>query len=189
MRGSRYQQPSAAVCRNRFRTLVISAEFPAILLALPIAVRVVDVMTPADKLELTTETLVVFAAGNRPEDVVIWRGSSGHSKGSYFAGVEGNVRNRAWHARDTPVNWVPSRSTAAMLVAISAHALNAYFGLRSCVHGGPSVDGHRPLPEEEITRAKAILKSRVQPKVRRPATTCPGRKPRNGCSFRPLHPR
>jgi arylsulfatase len=45
-----------------------------------------------DDLEITDDTLVVFAGDNGPEDVVLWRGTPGYFEGSYFAGGEGNLR-------------------------------------------------------------------------------------------------
>jgi arylsulfatase len=45
-----------------------------------------------DELEITGNTLVVFAGDNGPEDVVLWRGTPGYWEGSYFAGGEGNLR-------------------------------------------------------------------------------------------------
>jgi arylsulfatase len=45
-----------------------------------------------DALDLTDDTLVVFAGDNGPEEVLLWRGSPGYWEGSYFAGGEGNLR-------------------------------------------------------------------------------------------------
>jgi arylsulfatase len=45
-----------------------------------------------DQLGVADDTLVVFAGDNGPEDVLLWRGSSGYWQGSYFAGGEGNLR-------------------------------------------------------------------------------------------------
>jgi arylsulfatase A-like enzyme len=45
-----------------------------------------------DELGVTSDTLVVFAGDNGPEDVLLWRGSPGYWEGSYFAGGEGNLR-------------------------------------------------------------------------------------------------
>jgi arylsulfatase A-like enzyme len=45
-----------------------------------------------DELDLTDDTLVVFAGDNGPEDVLLWRGTPGYWEGSYFAGGEGNLR-------------------------------------------------------------------------------------------------
>jgi arylsulfatase A-like enzyme len=45
-----------------------------------------------DELGITSDTLVVFAGDNGPEDVLLWRGSPGYWEGSYFAGGEGNLR-------------------------------------------------------------------------------------------------
>lgn len=44
------------------------------------------------ELELTDDTLVVFAGDNGPEEVLTWRGTPGYWEGSYFAGGEGNLR-------------------------------------------------------------------------------------------------
>ncbi|WP_336697768.1 sulfatase-like hydrolase/transferase [Curtobacterium sp. USHLN213] len=44
------------------------------------------------ELDLTEDTMVVFAGDNGPEDVLLWRGSPGYWEGSYFAGGEGNLR-------------------------------------------------------------------------------------------------
>jgi arylsulfatase A-like enzyme len=45
-----------------------------------------------DELDVTDNTLVVFAGDNGPEEVLLWRGSPGFWEGSYFAGGEGNLR-------------------------------------------------------------------------------------------------
>jgi arylsulfatase A-like enzyme len=45
-----------------------------------------------DALDLTDNTLVVFAGDNGPEEVLLWRGTPGYWEGSYFAGGEGNLR-------------------------------------------------------------------------------------------------
>jgi arylsulfatase len=45
-----------------------------------------------DELRLAEDTLVVFAGDNGPDDVLLWRGSPGFWRGSYFAGGEGNLR-------------------------------------------------------------------------------------------------
>ncbi len=45
-----------------------------------------------DELEIAGDTLVVFAGDNGPDDVLLWRGSPGYWRGSYFAGGEGNLR-------------------------------------------------------------------------------------------------
>jgi arylsulfatase A-like enzyme len=45
-----------------------------------------------DELELTENTLVVFAGDNGPEEVLLWRGTPGYWEGSYFSGSEGNLR-------------------------------------------------------------------------------------------------
>jgi arylsulfatase A-like enzyme len=45
-----------------------------------------------DELEVSKNTLVVFAGDNGPEDVLLWRGTPGYWEGSYFAGGEGNLR-------------------------------------------------------------------------------------------------
>ena len=45
-----------------------------------------------DELDLTDDTLVVFAGDNGPEEVLTWRGTPGYWEGSYFAGGEGNLR-------------------------------------------------------------------------------------------------
>lgn len=45
-----------------------------------------------DELGVAEDTLVIFAGDNGPEDVLLWRGSSGYWRGSYFAGGEGNLR-------------------------------------------------------------------------------------------------
>ena len=39
-----------------------------------------------------TDTVVVFAGDNGPEEVLLWRGTPGYWEGSYFAGGEGNLR-------------------------------------------------------------------------------------------------
>jgi arylsulfatase len=43
-------------------------------------------------LGVADDTLVVFAGDNGPEEVLLWRGSPGYWRGSYFAGGEGNLR-------------------------------------------------------------------------------------------------
>jgi arylsulfatase len=45
-----------------------------------------------DELDIAADTLVVFASDNGPEDVLLWRGTPGYWRGSYFAGGEGNLR-------------------------------------------------------------------------------------------------
>jgi arylsulfatase len=58
-----------------------------------------------DALEVTGNTLVVFAGDNGPEDVLLWRGSPGYWEGSYFAGGEGNLRTPCiarWPGRIPP---------------------------------------------------------------------------------------
>ena len=45
-----------------------------------------------DELGIASETLVIFAGDNGPEDVLLWRGTPGYWEGSYFAGGEGNLR-------------------------------------------------------------------------------------------------
>lgn len=45
-----------------------------------------------DELGIAGDTLVVFAGDNGPEEVLLWRGSPGYWRGSYFAGGEGNLR-------------------------------------------------------------------------------------------------
>jgi arylsulfatase A-like enzyme len=45
-----------------------------------------------DELDVASDTLVVFAGDNGPEDVLLWRGTPGYWEGSYFAGGEGNLR-------------------------------------------------------------------------------------------------
>jgi arylsulfatase len=45
-----------------------------------------------DELEVSGDTLVIFAGDNGPEDVLLWRGTPGYWEGSYFAGGEGNLR-------------------------------------------------------------------------------------------------
>jgi arylsulfatase A-like enzyme len=45
-----------------------------------------------DELGLATDTVVVFAGDNGPEEVLLWRGTPGYWEGSYFAGAEGNLR-------------------------------------------------------------------------------------------------
>lgn len=45
-----------------------------------------------ETLGIAEDTLVVFAGDNGPEEVLAWRGSPGHWRGSYFAGGEGNLR-------------------------------------------------------------------------------------------------
>jgi arylsulfatase len=44
------------------------------------------------ELDLATDTIVVFAGDNGPEEVLTWRGTPGYWEGSYFAGGEGNLR-------------------------------------------------------------------------------------------------
>ncbi|MEN3219857.1 sulfatase-like hydrolase/transferase [Mycolicibacterium porcinum] len=44
------------------------------------------------ELGVDDNTLVVFAGDNGPEDALLWRGSPGYWRGSYFAGGEGNLR-------------------------------------------------------------------------------------------------
>ena len=48
-----------------------------------------------DSLGLGEETVVVFAGDNGPEDTLLWRGTPGYWRGSYFAGGEGNLRTPA----------------------------------------------------------------------------------------------
>jgi arylsulfatase A-like enzyme len=45
-----------------------------------------------DTLDITDNTMVVFAGDNGPEEVLTWRGTAGYWEGSYFAGGEGNLR-------------------------------------------------------------------------------------------------
>jgi arylsulfatase len=45
-----------------------------------------------DDVGLTNDTLVVIAGDNGPDDLLLWRGSPGYWRGSYFAGGEGNLR-------------------------------------------------------------------------------------------------
>jgi arylsulfatase A-like enzyme len=45
-----------------------------------------------DELNIATDTMVVFAGDNGPEEILLWRGSPGYWEGSYFAGGEGNLR-------------------------------------------------------------------------------------------------
>lgn len=45
-----------------------------------------------DSLGIADDTLVIFAGDNGPEDAMLWRGSPGQWRGSYFAGGEGNLR-------------------------------------------------------------------------------------------------
>jgi arylsulfatase A-like enzyme len=45
-----------------------------------------------EELEITENTLVVFAGDNGPEEILNWRGTPGYWEGSYFAGGEGNLR-------------------------------------------------------------------------------------------------
>ncbi len=45
-----------------------------------------------DELGIASNTLVVFAGDNGPEEVLLWRGTPGYWEGSYFAGGEGNLR-------------------------------------------------------------------------------------------------
>ena len=45
-----------------------------------------------DELDVSENTVVVFAGDNGPEEVLLWRGSPGYWEGSYFAGGEGNLR-------------------------------------------------------------------------------------------------
>jgi arylsulfatase A-like enzyme len=45
-----------------------------------------------DELGIASDTLVVFAGDNGPEDILLWRGTPGYWEGSYFAGGEGNLR-------------------------------------------------------------------------------------------------
>jgi arylsulfatase len=45
-----------------------------------------------DQLNVTNDTMVVFAGDNGPEEVLTWRGTPGYWEGSYFAGGEGNLR-------------------------------------------------------------------------------------------------
>ena len=46
----------------------------------------------SDTLDITDDTMVVFAGDNGPEEVLTWRGTAGYWEGSYFAGGEGNLR-------------------------------------------------------------------------------------------------
>ncbi|MGW4356304.1 sulfatase-like hydrolase/transferase [Nocardia sp. NPDC004582] len=45
-----------------------------------------------DQLDITGNTLVVFAGDNGPEEMLPWRGTPGYWEGSYFGGGEGNLR-------------------------------------------------------------------------------------------------
>jgi len=45
-----------------------------------------------EQLGATDNTIIVFAGDNGPEEVLLWRGSPGAWRGSYFAGGEGNLR-------------------------------------------------------------------------------------------------
>lgn len=57
------------------------------------------------ELNLTDDTLVVFAGDNGPEEVLLWRGTPGYWEGSYFAGGEGNLRTPCivrWPGRIPP---------------------------------------------------------------------------------------
>jgi arylsulfatase A-like enzyme len=45
-----------------------------------------------DRLGVADNTIVIFAGDNGPEDMLMWRGSPGFWRGSYFAGGEGNLR-------------------------------------------------------------------------------------------------
>jgi arylsulfatase A-like enzyme len=45
-----------------------------------------------DELDVSQNTIVVLAGDNGPEEIVLWRGSPGFWRGSYFAGGEGNLR-------------------------------------------------------------------------------------------------
>ena len=45
-----------------------------------------------DQLDVASDTVVVFAGDNGPEEVLLWRGTPGYWEGSYFAGGEGNLR-------------------------------------------------------------------------------------------------
>jgi arylsulfatase len=47
-----------------------------------------------DELGIASETLVIFAGHNGPEDVLLWRGTPGYWEGSYFPGGDGNLRTR-----------------------------------------------------------------------------------------------
>lgn len=45
-----------------------------------------------EELAVADDTIVVFAGDNGPEEILLWRGTSGFFEGSYFAGGEGNLR-------------------------------------------------------------------------------------------------
>ncbi|HXN63457.1 MAG TPA: sulfatase-like hydrolase/transferase [Acidimicrobiales bacterium] len=58
-----------------------------------------------DELDIAANTLVVFAGDNGPEEVLLWRGTSGYWEGSYFSGSEGNLRTPCivrWPGRIAP---------------------------------------------------------------------------------------
>jgi arylsulfatase len=45
-----------------------------------------------DELAIASDTIVLFAGDNGPDDLLLWGGSAGYWEGSYFAGGEGNLR-------------------------------------------------------------------------------------------------
>jgi arylsulfatase A-like enzyme len=45
-----------------------------------------------DQLDITEETIVIFAGDNGAEETLPWRGTSGVWEGSYFTGMEGSLR-------------------------------------------------------------------------------------------------
>ena len=63
-----------------------------------------DLLDKLDELGLRDNTIVVFAADNGPEEMLLWRGTVGFFEGSYFTGMEASLR--------TPCLMSPSATTA-----------------------------------------------------------------------------
>ena len=51
-----------------------------------------EILDVLDRLQIADNTIVVFAGDNGPEEMTLWRGTSGFYEGSYFTSSEGGIR-------------------------------------------------------------------------------------------------
>jgi arylsulfatase len=98
--------------------------------------RVGQILDEIDRLELTSDTLTIFASDNGPEFRRPWRGTAGPWVGTYHTAMEGGLRAPCL------VRW-PQRIAAGRVSNEIVHVTDLFTTL--AIVGGASIPSDRPI--------------------------------------------
>jgi arylsulfatase A-like enzyme len=111
-----------------------------------------------DELGIVSNTLVVFAGDNGPEEVLLWRGTPGYWEGSYFSGSEGNLRTPCiarWPGK------VPPRSVSNDIMHVTDWFTTILHAAGASEPDDRVIDGVNQLPwlqgQEESSRRDGYI--------------------------------